>query len=415
MPWIPTGMMQKLVLLAPIMVFLFFDESYAQDLSAAFVKQGAFILSKEPVLPRGGRLVHDLTGYLPVGTIVYFDRSSGIRKLFNWENDQEETYLLVESDVGLTGLLREDLKVDLGNNRVLVPVGNRRIPIYTISSTKDRVQKLSEFSRSDGKYLRVTDDKDDEFYIVELTWPKGKSLPDRGKLRKKWVSSGEVLLLSPEKITPNVPRITAGDQTQKDEYLSKIAKKVQETVGMRMEEVLSFLKDLDSLQCMLSAEANADIGMKVFGTGLGLEFALKLKKEDRMYKLGQVVYYQGKEVSKRFFTLKDVACKDNRPHRLVNFVIQEMDLDPAKKTVVSIEDLPDDIKKDWKTSFQGKDAPKCMIRIDGYKNYNRVFSLFEKESVEGGGYLSTLSPYDRRIVINTIISEIAYFKRPEIR
>jgi hypothetical protein len=56
-----------------------------------------------------------------------------------------------------------------------------------------------------------------------------------------------------------------------------------------------------------------------------------------------------------------------------------------------------------------------MIRIDGYKNYNRVFSLFEKESVEGGGYLSTLSPYDRRIVINTIISEIAYFKRPEIR
>jgi hypothetical protein len=41
MPWIPTGKMQKIVLLALIMVFLFFGESPAQNLSTAFVKQGA--------------------------------------------------------------------------------------------------------------------------------------------------------------------------------------------------------------------------------------------------------------------------------------------------------------------------------------------------------------------------------------
>jgi hypothetical protein len=205
----------------------------------------------------------------------------------------------------------------------------------------------------DGKYLRVTDDKDDEFYTVELTWPKGKSLPDKGKLRKKWVSSGEVLLLSSEKITPNVPRIAAGDQAQKDEYLSKIAKKVQEAVGMRMEEVLSFLKDLDSLQCMLSAEANADIGMKVFGAGLGLEFALKLKKEDRMYKLGQVVYYQGKEVSKRFF--HDIACKDNR-RTGSSTLSSEMDLDPAKNSSL-IEDCL--MTSKGLSSFQGWMLPNA--------------------------------------------------------
>jgi hypothetical protein len=99
----------------------------------------------------------------------------------------------------------------------------------------------------------------------------------------------------------------------------------------------------------------------------------------------------------------------------MNFVIQEMDLDPAKRTVVSVEDLPEDIKKEWKTSFQGKDAPKCMIRIEGYDNYSRVFSLFEKEADEGGGYLSTLNAFDRRILINLILSEIAYFRRPEIK
>ena len=56
-----------------------------------------------------------------------------------------------------------------------------------------------------------------------------------------------------------------------------------------------------------------------------------------------------------------------------------------------------------------------MIRIEGYKNYYRVFSLFEKEAEQGGGYLSTLNAYDRRIMINIILSEIAYFIRPEIK
>jgi hypothetical protein len=406
---------KKYLFLALIMALLFSSETHAQKIQTAFVTKGAFILSENPTIWKSGRLVHELIAYLPIGTVVYFDYNSAIKKLFNWESDQEEKYLFVETDIGMTGLLREDLKVNLEKAPVLIPVGNRSIPIYTSNSTKDKVQKLSEFSRSDGEYLRLIDDKDDEFYNVELTWPKGKSPPDRGKIRKRWVNIGEVLLLSQETINQNPPHVSRGDHAQKDDYLSKIAQKVQDTVGMKMEEVLSFLKDLDSFQCMLSAGAKADLGVKIFGTGLGLEFALNLKKEDRIYKLGQCTYYRGEEAYKQFIILKDVVCKDNRPHRLVNFVIQEIDLDPAKRTLVSIEDLPDDIKKEWKTSFQGKDAPKCMIRIDGYDNYYRVFSLFEKEADQGGGYLSTLNAYDRRIVINIILSEIAYFKRPEIR
>jgi hypothetical protein len=403
-----------LILLLVMGLFLS-GEIQAQEIQAAFVTKGAFLLSEKPVVWRSGRLVHDLIGYLPIGTVVYFDTQPVIKKLFNWESDQEEKYLFVETDIGLSGLLREDLKVNLEKTPVLIPVGNRSIPIYTSGSTKERVQKLSEFSRSDGEYLRLIDDRDDEFFEVELTWPKGKSPPDRGKIRKRWVTMGEVLLISQEAIRQKPPRISRGDQAPKDEYLTKIARKVEETVGMRMEEILSFLKDLDSLQCMLSTGAHADLGVKIFGAGLGLEFALNLKKEDRIYKLGQYSYYRGDEPYKQFIIIKDIVCKDNRPHRLVNFVIQEMDLNPVRRTIVSIEDLPEDIKKEWKTSFQGKDAPKCMIRIDGYDNYYRVFSLLEKEADQGGGYLSTLNAYDRRIIVNIILSEIGYFKRPEIK
>jgi hypothetical protein len=411
----PSIRMKRYLFLVLLMSLFCSGETQGRSIQAAFVKKGAFLLSETPTVWRGGRLIHDLIGYLPIGTVVYFDDPPALRKLFNWETDQEETYLFAETDLGMAGLLREDLKVHLEKTPVLIPVGNRSIPIYTSNSTKDRQQKLSEFSRSDGEYLRLLDDRDDEFYDVELSWPKGKSPPDRGKIRKRWVTVGEVSLLSQETVKQKPPRIIRGDPSQKDQYLVKIAQKVQDTVGLKMEEIISFLKDLDSLQCMVSAGAQADLGVKIFGAGLGLDFALNLKKEDRIYNLGQYRYDRGNGTSEQFITLKDIVCKDHRPHRLVHFLIQTMDLDPAKRAVVSIEDLPEDIKKEWKTSFQGKDAPKCMIRIEGYESYYRVFSLFEKEADQGGGYLSTLNAYDRRILINIILSEIAYFKRPEIK
>jgi hypothetical protein len=406
----------KTYLIFVFLTALFFsNETHAKNTQAAFVTRGAFLLSEKPTVWRSGRLIHDLIGYLPIGTVVYFDGDAAIKKLFNWESDREEKYLFVETDIGIAGLLREDLTVNLEKAPILIPVGNRTFPIYTPNSTKERLQKLSEFSRSDGAYLRLVDDKDNGFYDVELSWPKDKSPADKGRIRKQWVTAGEILLLSKETINQKPPRISRGDQAQKDGTLMKIAQKIQNTAGLNVPEILSFLNDLDSLQCMLSAGAQADLGVKIFGAGLGFDFALNLKREDRLYKIGQCTYSRNDQIYKQFFFLKDIVCKDNRPHRLVNFVIQEMDLDPAKRTVVSVEDLPEDIRKEWKTSFQGKDAPKCMIRIEGYDNYSRVFSLFEKEADEGGGYLSTLNAFDRRILINLILSEIAYFRRPEIK
>ncbi len=389
--------------------------AHAETARAAFVREGAFLLGEEATVWKSGRLVHDLIGYLPIGTVVYFDADSKVRELFNYGRDRYEHYLFVETDIGLAGLLRRDLKVDLDETRVLVPVGNRRIPIRTQDSTKYNARTLSEFSRSDGVYAILIDDRDPEFYDVELPWTgRDGRPPDRGRLRKRWVTGGEVLLFSPETLRSERPRISAGDKAEENGYVKRIAEKVWDKVGMEKHAIISFLEDLDALQCMLTAKADVDLGVKIFGAGLGLEFALALKDEDRIYDLGERIYYRGDKVYMRFITLKDISCKDKRPHRLVNFVIQEAGLDPTKRTIVSIDDLPENVKREWKQSFQGKDAPRRMIRIDGYDSYHRAFIFLERESAEGGGYLSTLNPYDRRIVINMILSEIAYFTRPEI-
>ncbi|MBW2055893.1 MAG: hypothetical protein JRJ26_00185 [Deltaproteobacteria bacterium] len=387
----------------------------ALEAGAAFVREGAFLLSEKPRVWKNGRLVHDLVGYLPIGTVVYFDPNTEMRELFNYALDGYEQYLFVRTDMGLAGLLRNDLKVDLGEKEVLIPVGNRRIPIRTQASTKYQARTLSEFSRSDGVYLTVVDDRDPEFYDVELQWTATtKRPPDRGRLRKRWVADGEVLILSPEALPSEHPRVSGGDTVQDEGYLSRIAERIREIVGMDVAVITSFLTDLETLRCRVGAEADIDLGVKIFGTGLGLEFALTLKEKNRFYDLGETIYYRGERPYLRFITVKDILCKNNRPYRLANFAIQEADLDPAKRTIVSLDDLPQNIRGEWKSSFQARDAPRRMIRIDGYDSYRRAFSFLERESAQGGGYLSRLNAYDRRIVINIILSQIAYFTKPEI-
>jgi hypothetical protein len=172
----------------------------------AFVRKGAFLLSPEPSVQRNGRWVHDLVGYAPVGTVVYVEEGSPSRELFNYGQDRYESYVAVRSDLGVPGLLRSDLKTDLGETQVLVPVGDRRIPIRTQGSTRYESRRLAEFSRSDGAYLVLVGDADSEFYDVELPWTAAEGRPaDRGRLRRRWVDEGEVLLLSRDAVAPAPP------------------------------------------------------------------------------------------------------------------------------------------------------------------------------------------------------------------
>jgi hypothetical protein len=52
---------------------------------------------------------------------------------------------------------------------------------------KSNSKKLSAFSRSDGEFLVVLDDKKPDFYDVELPWTGNKDrTPDKGKLFKRY-------------------------------------------------------------------------------------------------------------------------------------------------------------------------------------------------------------------------------------
>ncbi|MCF8079123.1 MAG: hypothetical protein K9K88_07570 [Desulfobacterales bacterium] len=397
--------------------------SIAAATQAAFVQNGAFLLSREAAVFRDNRFYHDIVGYIPVGTVVYYEAGRTPKDMFNYERGQYEHYVWVNSDIGIAGLLRTDLKRDIVDD-ILVPVANRRVVIQTSSSTKYDAHKLSEFSRADGVFLTVIDDADPDFFVVDLPWTASPDRPpDRGKLFKRFVEDGQVRRLSPETVETEYPRVYEKERSPSTEppvdaesdYLRDISEKIAARIDDSADAVHLFLKNLEQIRCILSSDADLDMGVKIFGAGLGLNFALSLKEKDRFWDLGKRVYYKGDRIYKEFVTLKAIGCRDNSPYRMEHFMLSEAGLNPNRRVLVWADDIDRNLAPAWGPSAQGSESTKTMFPITGIASYERAFSFLETQSENGSGYLAELTPADRRILINIILSEIAFFTKPQIR
>ena len=70
--------------------------TYAQPagMRPAFVKIGTFILSDENLVKSGNRYYCKIVGYIPVGTVVYYDPDKSKKVLFNKKKpNMKHTYL----------------------------------------------------------------------------------------------------------------------------------------------------------------------------------------------------------------------------------------------------------------------------------------------------------------------------------
>lgn len=408
---------RKAIFLAAFVICLFSIRANADQLQPAVVKEGAFILSENPVIQTyDNEPTHDLVGYLPKGTVVYFKSDEQPKRLFNRNKGSHEFYLLVHSDIGFTGLLRKDLKIDL-HKKVLVPVGLRRIPIHTKNSTNDNPIPLSNFSRSEG-WLIVLNDQDPDFYDVELPWTEDRDRPpDKGKLWKYFVDDGDVRLISPETVRtehPFIDILTIDNNQTGDDYLNEIATEIKNIIPEgTLENIHSFLQSLGTLKCLWSLEANAELGLKIIGMGLGMKSVLELKEKNIFITIKKHIYYKGNFVHKIYFTFKQIMCRYNEPYKAVLLVIQESDFDPNKRARLWADDIDDKLKIN--PSLEGESATERMILVDGYKSFSNAFTFLEEKSAGGEGYIATLPPLDQQVVNSIILSEIAHFrKKPRV-
>ena len=99
----------------------------AEGLNFGLVKEGSFLLSRLPDKPKDGFRVHSLVGYLPVGTRVLIGTRKEVR---NIKTSEKEIYYYVKSDIGVHGLLKEDLLIQSEGDKLAVSIASFAIPVH---------------------------------------------------------------------------------------------------------------------------------------------------------------------------------------------------------------------------------------------------------------------------------------------
>ena len=365
----------------------------------AVVTQGAFLLSEEPTRPRRNPRYHSLLGYLPIGTIVEFAEEEA--KIFSRRNDRSETYVKVRSELGLTGLLRQDLFVKFGNRPIVVPTGPDEIPFYREPYPEsDKPSDCQDgrtcirFSRNDDVHLEITDDSHQEYYGVKLY--RHRRVRDYRCEEPGWISRERIgvdlKLLDP---TADAVRMASWESVpHQDEAIEEIIAKV----GDRFD-------DQGQLLCAVAVKLDADAGMRFLGAGIVIAVDAQLKEQGKFQMIENYEVDNGVD-KQRYQLSREILCDRSDPTRMVRLNLENRAGDADR---ILLNDI-DDTKSPWIQTAKGKHSYKKMIVVDSWEAYNQIHATMEEMFEEGDGYLSELEEADQEVMLNFIIEQIAIFQ-----
>ncbi len=437
----------------------------------AVIKKGAFLFSEGLNITRYAQGAHGLINYLPVGTVVFYKPElppQPLRTLRGSPRFYEiENYITVESETGVSGLVEETLMMDLVDVPILITTSNKQIPVFSRNSSEDKFKKInvsgledfnksippnpsdsieygklaktfwekeelisnSIFSRSSFSYVEVVGESSEFYYDVVLPWTrKGNgSHVDKGKIPKAWVYKGgplRYLSNNPENLSKNMESLPEMPPRLKMQKISFIKDHLQD----QQQKILGFIQKkfpgsdpgklkatftgLESLKCTFNLNGDVEVAGKIFGTGFGFSSAFLLKEKSRFYQLAYGAYSKKNLKHKEFTLVKDIRCKNNRPDRMVDFMIQEGSMDDKKKAFIALDALLNKFKrqKEWNYLLEDEDIHMKMVNIDGYDTYIKYFDFMDEVS-KYEGYLSTLPMDERKVILTLILSEIAHFSQ----
>ena len=387
---------------------------HGETFSPAIVKLNAFLLSRHPDTQRDDSQVHSLVGYLPSGTKVWVGQAT---ELTNLTEGRRETYHYVYSELGYQGLLREDLFIPVTQNPIAVATASYDIPLFQPTATLESMKKRLTLGRYGGNFLEIVGESEPGFYdvILHRANPTDR-YPARENCRlwKKHEQEGHVSVVRPESVvedTRSIPQWTRGLPLDA-QLIDEIIAAVQDTYKDQIAAIRGFLGDLSNLQCLVGADANAELGFKLFSTGLAFNLDMAVKEQAHKYTF-EKYQIRSLKAQKVFTVLRNIRCDGADPERLEQITIQEGAYNPAKRYRVRLKDLKAATTK-WVTTLQGAAIPDKMIRISGFDTYNRAIQELEDFATTGNGYLSTLSATDRAVILNFILSKIAYFEHRDL-
>ena len=384
------------------------------DINFGLVKEGSFLLSEAPNILRDGIWVHSLIGYLPTGTRVIVKNK---KLVTNLKTSDDETYYLVKSEMGIHGLLRDDLLIQSNGKKLAVSIASYPIQIHQPNATLDNPSKRFTLGRHGGNYLEVTGESEEGFYDVVLHRANYEStgLPEteKARLKKFYVERKQVALLDPNdsslarEFDISWSSVTLANENIFQDVINTIKDK---TAG-DFEKIKTIITDANDLQCLLDSSLDGELGFKIFSNGFSLGLDVELKKKGIKYIFETKKL--SRDISAKYYSgIGIVKCDGVNPVRLQNFTIQEGLYSSDKRFSVTLSEL-EKSKSKWITTLQGKTIANKMVRISGWNEYNQILKELNGYAKSGDGYLSRLPDKSRLILLNYVVSQIGFFEHRE--
>ena len=408
------GWGKRFALAAVITAGLVFSASvWAAEYAVGIVTQGAFLLSETANVKREDQSVHGRVGYLPVGTRVYFEDKP--KSLNNLREGDKETYFLVQSSIGISGLLREDRFIQVKDKPIAVVVSSYHIALHGPNRVKGKFKKRLEVGHYDGVYLEITGDDKLEYIPAVLHRPNPiNDLPEIEQVRlwKEYVRRRLVKVVKPQTVNDQIPPFPVwGEPEILDlnfikKALGRLGKKVSDYVGPIV------LTDADAFQCLLKGDAKLEVGFTLLSNGLSFRLDLAFKQQDHMFRLKKQKLTISKS-ERTYLMLKNVKCDGTDPERLQKFTVQEGENDTTKRDSLRLKDWQEKPSK-WIVSLSGKEDPFRMIRINGETEYQAALKRIDEFVRQGSSFIGELPPEEKLILLNLILREIATFQNPAL-
>ena len=402
-----------------VLMALVSSSAFAESLTNAklgLVKNGAFLLSEKPTTPREGQLVHNLVGYLPTGTRVIIEKEITVTNL---SSTDDELYYFVKSELGISGLLREDLLVKSEGRKLAISVSSIELQIHQPNATLKKPTKRFKIGRHGGDYFEITGESEKGFYDVLLhraNYEKSK-LPatEKARLKKLYIKRGLVSILDPSNSTllSELNNSWNSMVNINDSYFDDILNEIQKKIGnVGVGKLKNLLGSINNLQCLLKTTGDGEFGFKVFSNGFSIKLEAQMKESGIKY-LFDMKKLSVNGGAKFYSGISSIKCNGNSPIRMQKFTLQEGIMSESRRYEVALSDL-ESSKSKWINTLQGDNISEKMVRISGWEQYNKLIKKLNEFSISGDSYLKELPERTRLVLLNYIVSRISFFEHRDL-
>lgn len=364
-----------------------------------FVKKGAFVIPAKVNVELLAHQTRLRVGYLPVGSVVWIGECFLLTENASTGLTQEKKYCKIESEVGISGLLRYD-RFHVLSKPVVIALANEQIPVYPIQGTKP----YAPFSRNSGVYVDVTGKISNGKLPVLRPYTEPKPLAGYLKIEEL---GDKVRYLDPTALKIEKANFKGlldysegkvsnqfGDVVL--DYFSEIRKAIQ-----KLETKLNIVSNV---ACLIEGEVFAKLGVSFLGSAAGAKISAKLKQGGETFGFDATVLSVGNSRS-LISSINRYACT-SPPFPEREWMIEFISVGAPQNNPTEILQVIGN--REQEQIHVIPDDPK-IFKIRSWEDYERSYSHLLREMSQKN-FVRLMNDQQRIVHTHYVLSKIADFQ-----